>query len=173
MAILLVVASLSIPTVQRTFSRQALSKGAGLLRASMGRARVKAIKSGEVFAVYYMPGAAWHGVAPFTNVQEQMQIAMRRAQQSQNRSGFEDFADDLLPRGVVFVQGDAIVDARAAQTVEDNGQRAAGNVKMILFYPDGTSQDAQVIIENDKQERMQIDLRGLTGTATSTKVKGR
>jgi len=173
LAILLVVASLSVPTIQRTFSRHALNKGAGLLRASMGQARIKAIKTGEVFALYYVPGEAWHGIAPFANAQEQMSIATRRARDSQNRSGIEDFSDDLLPRGVIFSQGEAIIDARAAQAVEDAGQGAMGNVKMILFYPDGTSQDAQVILENDKREQMQVTLRGLTGTSTTTKLKER
>ncbi len=173
MAILLIVAALSIPTIQRSFSRQALVKGAGLLRASMGKARVKAIKSGEIHAVYYMPGESWHGVAPFSNAEQQMSIASRRAKKSRTRTSAENFAKDLLPRGVIFAQGDAIVDARAAQAVADEGPGGLGNVKMILFYPDGTSQDAQVIIENDKQELMQVNLRGLTGTATSTKIKER
>ena len=170
MAILLAVSALAVPTIQRAFSRQALTKGAGMLRATLGKARVRSLKTGEIHAVYYIPGESWHGVAPFANVQEQMSIANQRAEDARNRSPFEDFAEDLLPRGVVFIEGQAAEDARAAQAVEDNGQSATGNVRMILFYPDGTSQDAQIIIENDKGAQMQVDLRGLTGTATSSHV---
>ena len=114
MSILLVVASFTIPVVQRTFSRNAIEKAAGLVRASMGKARVKAIKTGQIHAVYYLPGFSWLGVAPFANATEQIAIATREAQEAKERNPGQEFSDDLLPRGVVFAAGEAVQDARSA-----------------------------------------------------------
>jgi hypothetical protein len=136
----------------------------------MGRARVKAIKTGEIYAVYYLPNFSWMGVAPFANATEQVGIAARAAQDANQRIPGQDFSENLLPRGVVFAAGEAVQDARAAQAVADIGA-SSSNVKIILFYPDGTSQDARLYLQNDKGELRQIELRGLTGTATSSKVE--
>ena len=170
LAVLLAVASLAVPVVQRTFSRQSIEKASGLVRASMGKARVKAIKTGQIHAVYYLPGFSWHGVAPFANATEQISVAVRRAKESEDRNPGHQFSDDLLPRGVVFAAGQAVEDARAAQAVADVGA-SSSSVKLVLFYPDGTSQDARIYLENDKGDLRRIELRGLTGTATSSKVE--
>ena len=170
MAILLVAATFALPTVQRSFSRQAVDKGAGLLRASMGRARIMAIRTGEIHAVYYLPGFGWHDVAPFANAAEQIERATRRARQSQTRAVGQEFAEDLLPRGVLFMAGEAAVDARSAQAVADQGA-SVSNVKMVLFYPDGTSQDARIFLRSDQGDQRVVFLRGLTGTATVSKVE--
>lgn len=171
MVILVFVASLAVPSVVRSFSGHALEKGAGLVKTSMGRARVKAIKSGEIYAVYYVPGFGWHGIAPFKNANEQMSIALRSAKESEDRSNVEQFADDLLPRGVVFGDSEAAEDARAAQAVVDENA-ASSQVKAILFYPDGTSQDAVIYLRNQQDVMRAIELRGLTGTATTARVTG-
>ena len=131
---------------------------------------LKAIKTGEIHAVYYLPGFSWMGVAPFANATEQVSIAARRAQESEQRNPGQEFSDDLLPRGVVFASGEAVQDARAAQAVADIAATSS-NVKLVLFYPDGTSQDARIYLENDKGDLRQIELRGLTGTASSSKVE--
>lgn len=170
MSILLVVAAFAIPTVQRTFSRNAIEKATGLVRASMGKARVKAIKTGEIHAFFYLPGFSWMGVAPFANITEQVNNAAREAQESKERIPGNVFSENLLPRGVYFAAGEAVADARAAQAVADNGANAS-NVKLILFYPDGTTQDARLYLQNDKGDLRQIELRGLTGSATSSKVE--
>ena len=35
----------------------------------------------------------------------------------------------------------------------------------ILFYPDGTTSDAFVVVANENKVGLKIDLRGMTGTA--------
>ena len=60
-------------------------------------------------------------------------------------------------------------DARAAAAmVSANFQ--PGDMRPLLFYPDGTSQTAKVILQNQENDAVQVTLRGLTGTTTVKKI---
>jgi len=168
-AIMVVVASLVVPNIQRTFSRQALQKGADRVRVAMGQARIKAIKNGEVFAVFYVPGGAWFNVAPFAQFKDQSSLASRRKKLAEANQQ-SDFEDDLLPKGIRFAAGEVSMDARSAEVLSAG---EASDLRSILFYPDGTSQDAKIIMQNDKENFVEIQLRGLTGIAKTVRVEGK
>jgi len=162
LAIIVLLGALSTPSFIQTFSRQSLEKGADRVRIAMGQARVKAIRSGDIYAVYILEGGAWFNVAPFSQAQAQTAIANQR----QQLAGFRmqsDFEDDLLPKGVTFVGSQTAVDSRAAEMLSGN---ESGGLRPILFYPDGTSQDARVVLQNDKGVFVEIQLRGLTGLSS-------
>ncbi len=168
-AIMVVVAALVVPNIRRTFSRQALQKGGDRVRVAMGQARVRAIKNGEEYAVFYVPGGSWFNVAPFRQIKDQSMLASRRKDLAEaNQQG--DFEDDLLPKGIRFVAGEVSMDARAADVLA-SGQ-SGDSLRSILFYPDGTSQDAKIILQNDKENYVEIQLRGLTGIAKTVRVEG-
>lgn len=168
-AIMIVVAAMAAPAIQRTFSRQALQKGADRVRVAMGQARVKAIKTGEEHCVFYTPTGSWFNVAPFASFQEQASIASRR-QQNFEDGNYSNFEDDLLPKGVKFAASATGANSRDLTTMQDSSAEADGSIGMILFYPDGTSQDAKVVVENEKQLFIQIQLRGLTGIARTVRI---
>jgi prepilin-type N-terminal cleavage/methylation domain-containing protein len=168
-AIMVVVASLVVPNIQRTFARQALQKGADRVRVAMGQARVRAIKNGEEFAVFYVPGGSWFNVAPFTKFKEQSALATRREKLAEAKQQ-SDFEDDLLPRGILFAAGEVSNDARSMGVLAS--AQSGDSLRTILFYPDGTSQDAKIILQNDKENFVEIQLRGLTGIAKSVRVEG-
>ena len=51
-------------------------------------------------------------------------------------------------------------------------EETVGNgLHSILFYPDGTSQNARIVLQNDKGNQLQVELRGLTGIAKTTRVQ--
>jgi prepilin-type N-terminal cleavage/methylation domain-containing protein len=166
-AIMVVVASLAIPAVQRTFSTQALQKGADRVRVAMGQARVRAIKNGEEYAVFLSPGGSWFNVAPFVNYQEQAALAAQREKMSEQRLQ-SNYEDDLLPKGIEFVLDEVGADARSAEALATLG--SGGSLRPILFYPDGTSQDARVVLRNEKEQYVEVQLRGLTGVAKTVRV---
>lgn len=168
-AIMVVIAALAAPSIQRSFSRQGLQKGADRVRVAMGQARVKAIRNGEEYAVFYTPTGSWFNVAPYSKFSQQADLASRR-QRIFDEGNHSNFEEDLLPKGVKFSGGRTDVNSRAAAVL--NSSDANGNaISMILFYPDGTSQDAQLILENEKQFFIQLDLRGLTGMARTVRVE--
>ena len=168
-AIMVVDAAMAIPSIQRTFSRQALQKGADRLRVAMGQARVKAIKYGEEYAVFLMPGGSYFNVAPFRSFQEQNALASQRNQIAE-QGATSNYEEDLLPRGVKFIGGEVGTDARAAEVM--SSLESGGSLRTILFYPDGTSQDARITIQNEKQNTIEVQLRGLTGIAKTVRTDG-
>ena len=171
MAILVVVTAIMVPAIQRTFSVQALQKGADRVRVAMGQARVRAIRNGEEYAVFFNPDGSWFDVGPFSQFREQAAKAQRRENLADQRLQ-SDFEDDLLPRGIRFASGAVSSDSRSLETISENGASAQGGTQSILFYPDGTSQDARVLLRNEKGNFCEIQLRGLTGIARTVRLEG-
>lgn len=166
MAIIVLMGALAAPAFLQTISGQKLSRGADRVRIAMGQARVKAIRTGQIHALFINQGGSWFDVAPFSEAQALASIAGQR-QQFANLGGQNDFEEDLLPQGVIFAGSQAAVDARAAETL---GGGDGGGLRPILFYPDGTSQDARVMLQNEKNQFVEIQLRGLTGLPTVIRV---
>jgi prepilin-type N-terminal cleavage/methylation domain-containing protein len=167
LAVMIAVAAMSLPMLQRSFSGQKLDKGADLVRAHMGRARVNAIRNGEIYAFYYQIEGPAFRVGPFNaeTIDSMKNVPLNEDARTSNF----DFGDDLLPREVRFSMGLTNTDARAAAAmVSANFQ--PGDMRPILFYPDGTSQTAKVILQNKENDAVQVTLRGLTGTTTIKKI---
>ena len=80
-AIIVMIASLATPMMTRMIGRQALKQGADRVRVEMGRARVEAIRTGDVHALYFLPQGNWFNVARFTQLQQQSGIASRELSQ--------------------------------------------------------------------------------------------
>ncbi|MCF6228189.1 MAG: hypothetical protein L3J82_05920, partial [Planctomycetes bacterium] len=165
--VIIAVTTLSMPLLERSFSGQKLDKGADLVRAHMGRARVQAIKTGKVFAFYYQVDGAGFRVAPFSKA---VVASMKRQTIDEElRTSNFDFGQDLLPRDVTFAVSKTRMDARAELVISETPVNA-GSMEPILFYPDGTSQDAKVFLRSVDDDIVQVTLRGLTGTSTVQRV---
>ena len=169
MSILGVLATISIMSVNRMFQRQALDRGADSVRAAMGKARVKAIKEGDVFAVFIAKGGNWYDVAAFSQAREQISRAQSSLNEARNQAS-GNLVQGLLPRGVIFAQGDVADDARGAQLIAESGTDGGG-LQQVLFYPDGSSQDARIILQNEIGGLVEVQLRGLTGMTKSVRLK--
>ena len=168
-AIMVVIAAVAAPSIQRSFTRTALQKGADRVRVAMGQARVKAIRSGEEYAVFYMQTGSWFNVAPYSKFSEQADLASRR-QRMADEGKNSNFEEDLLPKGIKFTSSETDVNSRAASILASSEANGSA-LGMILFYPDGTAQDARLVLENEKQDFIQLDLRGLTGMARTVRVE--
>lgn len=174
LAIIVTVIALSVPAINRSFARQALDKSADRLRVAMGKARVSAIKEGDVYAVFVEPNGRWFDVAPFNSAKEQIAKSRSRSGDSSERSA-SNFEDNMLPNGILFAEGDVFVNSRAmgAQNQVKSAGKVSGNLQQILFYPDGTSQDAKIMLVNETGGIVEVQLRGLTGLAKAVRLKER
>lgn len=174
LGILVLIASLSAPALLRLVSSQSLDKGAEMVRAEMARARVLSIRTGKVHALVLTPGGSSMEVRDFDSVFASGLggAGSSRGQDQDNRVSNVDWGDGLLPKGVVFVEGETLSTARSdfvssggsTGSSSSSGGSSGGSVRPILFYPDGTCQDARVVLQNNKGETKQVTLRGLTGT---------
>jgi hypothetical protein len=71
-----------------------------------------------------------------------------------------------LPDGFIFTAAERVLDNRAA--VSEAGLSGTGidtSTPPVLFYPDGTTSEAQVTIANQNGRCISVVLRGLTGLA--------
>jgi type II secretory pathway pseudopilin PulG len=162
LGIFMVIVALATPFLARAFHAQALNNGADLVRASFDRARVQAIRTGNVYAFLYEPGTSSYTISPLINAYSLVNPSL-----SGGASGSP--AIKQLPQGLVFA-GSAVSEDARAQFESEGASLAARNMTPILFYPDGTSQDAYVLVANDQGHQIRIRLRGLTGMSSAARV---
>ena len=72
-----------------------------------------------------------------------------------------------LPTEIVFAAGDV---AAVPQMAAAAANEAGGWSRPILFYPDGTTSDATVVVANADKETVRVTLRGLTGISRAGDV---
>lgn len=181
-AIMAFLSALALPGFDRIFAAQRVDKSAEIVRAEMGRARVQAIRTGKVFAFVYNEGQSQLAVRQFDQLVQagtvehfrqsgsgQAAGAGGQSLASDPRDGNMDYSNEELPRGVRFLTGQTISDIRS-QYESDVAGGSAGKLKPILFYPDGSSQDAQIILANERGDAVRIVLRGLTGSTRVVRV---
>ena len=168
MAIIVMIASLATPMMTRMIGRQALKQGADRVRVEMGRARVNAIKTGEVQALFFLPQGNWFNVAGFAQLPQQSGIASRQQSLLNNRV-YTGYEENFLPPTIRFVAGSLEADSRSVQTLGDVSVDS-DSIQPVLFYPDGTSQDATIYVEDKRRNRIAVVLRGLTGSARTVRV---
>lgn len=167
MVILIAVAAWTVPSIQRSFSARKLSRAADLVRSELNKARVRAMRSGDIHAFFYQEQSGIFKVAAFdSTMNEVVNDSFRRQQQrAENNSGFDG---ESLPGGIQFSGSEAIDDGRSASAMEEMG--TARNLRPILFYPDGSSQTARIFLRSLENDVAEIRLRGMTGTSTSALV---
>ena len=161
LAIMIVVAALAVPAVQGTIGNQAIASGTDRVRVAMGQARVQSIRSGKVFAFFFQRNGQWFDVAPLA------EYGQLTSQQNNGRvvtSRDREVSDNYLPRQVRFAAGETQLDSRSETAKESSG---VGSIDAVLFYPDGTSQDAKLYLQDEQGRLMAVELRGLTGMAKS------
>lgn len=168
MVIIVVIAALAVPAIQNTVNNQAIGKAADRVRVAMGQARVRAIRSGDVHALYYTQGGQWFEIAPLENYAE---YANRLNNPNETTTLDRDFSENFLPRDVRFVAGETGQDNRS-ESAKQNADGGEG-MEAILFYPDGTSQDARLVLQNTRGALISVELRGLTGIARTVRLGAR
>ena len=181
LAVMVLMAAIAMPVLTGTFEGQKLRRAADVVRADWGRARVQAIRSGTEWAFVYEPGGGRYAIAPYSPYQP----ATIGNILTPDEQGNFDYGEGLLPLGVRFDLGQTTADSRSTALESGGGGGAGGGgadgagaagggggVQTILFYPDGTSQQAQLRLVNDRDWYVQIDLRALTGTASVSDVAG-
>ena len=168
MAVLAMMVAIAVPVLRGSFEGRKLKLAADVVRGEWARARGQAIRTGQEWAFVYEPGTGNYSVQPFS-AYEPPQLNSRMAPEDQ---GNFDYANGLLPRGVTFDRADVSVDARSELLSQDSGGGASSGASLILFYPDGTSQQSRmrvVLLERDWY--VQLDLRSLTGTAVVSDIE--
>jgi prepilin-type N-terminal cleavage/methylation domain-containing protein len=184
LALLVVVGAMAMPAFKGPFANQRLRKAGEMVRIEWNRARIQAMKTGQIQMFRYETDGRIFYVQPYLTEQDFLEAdatesTARDPSLAQAAGGSAGpipgtipdtqppaIRERELPDGVIFAGGYFESDSRSAQIQQESQATlmAAGNqVAPILFYPDGTTSDAELILANDQQLYLRITLRSLTG----------
>lgn len=173
LCLLVILAALAWPALDRPLATQRLRKAADSLRAEWGRARVEAMSSGQTFIFRCTPESGRYSVESFLGPEAAPDTAL--LEETDGSGDREQALADVhwhersLPEGILFAAGRIAFDGRSqmVQSEEESlGATEATRTEPILFYPDGTTSTAQVLLKNEHGSLIELSLRGLTGVVT-------
>ncbi|MGD9634917.1 MAG: hypothetical protein AB7G28_04970 [Pirellulales bacterium] len=188
LALLVVIAGVMMPAISNSLTRARLTSGGELVRAAWGKARLAAMQAGEPYVFRYEQGGSRYQI---------VQLAALTAENAGDLNTLPPLSDEdeeyaeadmlrlaksRLPTDIIFSQGQvAAVPQMAGPAV--TGTAAAGPASAspamkaeggwsqpIMFYPDGTTSDAAVLVANPDGETLRVTLRGLTGISRAGEV---
>lgn len=175
LAVLVLIAAIAWPLLDGPFAGQRLRKGADQFRAACGESRVEAMSTGLIHALTYQPESGSYRLAQWEGAEMAVEGEAGSAAAAGGGAVPLDYgygglsSDRALPETIFFVAGQSEVNARAedALATHEEGQQLAPDWSQpILFYPDGTTSSARVILRNEYGRFIVVELRGLTGVAT-------
>ena len=172
MAVLIIIAAMALPLIRKPLLRREVQSAADSVRTKMFHARDGAMKSSHVYTFQYQPGSGTYRVSP------QQQSSPAGQTDGAGTSAGQDpmmadgqhlpCEDGSLPEGLHFLADDSpdpdAPDATAPMVAQGGG--ANGWSDPILFYPDGTTSDARLIVASGRGYAVHIRLRGVTGNVS-------
>ena len=159
LAVFFMITAIAIPSVNDAYVGQQLVGAADVVRARFAEARVKSIETGDIYGFFYTPGGGQYFIAPMVQGFQSMQSGAQPSIRQQ-----------MLKNRVTFAAGETIQDSRSMNAME-NSTGEYSSLRPVLFYPDGTSQDAVILLQSVRGDAVvQVELRGLTGTSSKTNV---
>src|SRR3569623_1458285 len=163
LAIIIIAAAAVSPALRGVMRNARLRAAASDVRAALTKAHVTAMKTGRIHVFQYELGTRRYKLEPW--------ISDDDALESKDASGSAPPPPSVpaaneksLPEETKFAAGDATVECRG-ETIEQELQGTSGGAawsRPILFYPDGSTADAFIVVGNEHNVGIRIDLRGHT-----------
>lgn len=174
LAILVVVAVLAVPRFKTTLRDQQLRSAADRVRIEWNKAHIKAMKTGRIQVFRYEPGGRKFQVEPWQAADDSLEASANPesqfGQSDASPGGGLDAEHESrwqLPEGITFLEGESVAESRdsAVEVALGAGGQGGAWSRPILFYPDGVSSDAWVVVADEHDSAIRLELRGLTGLA--------
>lgn len=167
LALLLVLATITWPALEPTLAAYQLRKSADLIRAEWNRARIAALKGGQTVQFRFVPDGRDYCLErlPEPTLDPGVATAVGVALLTPTRDHIA-----ALPEKVSFAEG-TVEQEEVLPVDRSQPQAQEGWSKPIDFYPDGTTATARLTLKNQRNQRVQVSLRGLTGVVTVGNVE--
>ncbi|MCY2976407.1 MAG: type II secretion system protein [Planctomycetota bacterium] len=179
----ILVAALAVvaPNIEGMLTARAVQTGVEAVRVELQKARIEAIRTGQIQAFRCQVGSKEYAVESWLSASDETEASVGATIISQTGQALETSAgatgvsasiDDTpvgqksLDGNVVFADLQIASDRRsiAEQTGSDPlALAASGAPQAILLYPDGSSSTAHIVVQDARGRRMAVQLRGLTG----------
>jgi prepilin-type N-terminal cleavage/methylation domain-containing protein len=174
LALLVIISAIALPVLVGSFSRASLYGGADLLRGAWARARLTAMQSGQTHVFRYEPDGRRYQITALGDIglPENNQVVLANPDEEVEEDEQDERISrlqDRLPDGIIFFGGDISSSNQLLAMQPDVGQGPWS--PPILFYPDGTTSDASLLLSNENDVKVRVTLRGLTGVASIVDVE--
>jgi len=174
LAIIVILASLVAPAVGRAWERYRVKAAGDQLRATFTHAHVTAMRTGQIQVLRFEMGGSSYYVQPWMAGDEAINVSAEEAyEQALPSYQAEPVKEQKLPEDVTFEFTEAEFDTRSME-IETEAAKQQGALMQwsqpILFYPDGTSSQAEVTIANPRGEAVRVILRRLTGLSNVSEL---
>ena len=171
LAVLVLIGALTWPIVNNSFADRKLRSAADRVRAAWVSARVKAMRTDSVQVFRYTPDGREFRVEtrPMTEAAVDPSGAPTGETAAVPEGLNPEGVKGELPETVTFVRSETALDTRAAMLdLTPAGDSESGKEwsEPILFYPDGTTSTARLLLQMKKKDgalQIELSLRGLTG----------
>jgi prepilin-type N-terminal cleavage/methylation domain-containing protein len=183
LAVLAVIASVSIPQVGLLMGDRRLVRAGDQLRVEMTRLRVEAMRQGRVMMLESMIDGTSFRIKPFNSAADATEALDQTGSQAGLLSGATQGVVTVLPDAAaaeevvelpegVTVTSVGVVSASRAMEIEQLtiANQSEGWSRPILFYPDGSTSTAAVTLTNAAYGKIVVKLRGITGDVTVSEV---
>jgi len=175
LAILVVAAAVTAPSLARTMRRTALVAAGEDVRAALTKAHVLAMKSGRTQMFQYELGGSKYKTEPYIAGDDEIESAEGdpTGAFAGSTTSQQPAPEKTLPEGIKFTAGDFAIESRAERIEREVGTTSSGGAtwsRPILFFTDGSAVDAFVVIGNDHNSGIRIDLRGMTAILKVSEV---
>jgi type II secretory pathway pseudopilin PulG len=173
LALLVVAGAVTAPIMVGSIGRARLIHGGDLLRAAWAKARMTAMQAGDTYAFRFEPKGGRYQIALVSAISApggtdvNSLPAEPATGDEYSDSDILRLSRDRLPEGVIFDSARLATDAQSGAPTPSTGDWSAP----ILFYPDGATADAVVLLANSRGLKLRVTLRGLTGVSRVSEVE--
>ncbi len=168
LAILVILATLAVPSYQNAMSSMRMTESADTLRTAWATARAHAINESRPYRFAYVPNQGNYRIAP-DSADFWGGSGAAQEYDPENPSYVEE---QTLPKGVRFSSADAIQSVQGNDYGSGDTSLPIGSIQpsqwttAVVFQPDGSAEDVEVIFTATGNAPLSVKLRGLTGAVT-------
>lgn len=174
LTLLVILGGLSITALEGSFARSRLRHAGDQVRAAWATARLTSLETGQTHAFRCVWGSGQYHIQALGVLVPTAdgQLTQLPDVAITPDSEFADarWVENRLTGGVTFSDGQWVSTAKAYEVAppelalvdRDNWSEP------IYFFPDGTTTDARLILENAEGDRLLLTLRGLTGISLAS-----
>jgi len=168
LAILVAVVAIAAPTVNGSLDGYRLKQTAELINGEWTKARNVAIRNGRIYVFQYEVEGTRYWTQPWSSSVDETETSDSSASSEIMQIQTSADGGKSLPDRMSFFGGETESDSRTATLDADPGALDTQSSQLgtpIVFYPDGTTSTARVILTNEREQYVMLNLRGLTGLA--------
>jgi prepilin-type N-terminal cleavage/methylation domain-containing protein len=170
LVVLVTILGITWPSLSRLFAHHQLRQAAELVQVRLTSGRICSLESGLAYQFRFEPGGRRFLLVPFDPEPPQDSAEGNATQRAMRKVG-------MLPDTASFAADSAL----AGEGVEIPEEWLSGLPNVadysgaswsgpVLFYPDGTATDFELVIVGKDQRKAKVTLRGLTGGVSVSSV---